>query len=309
VVTIKAAAELTGLTVKAIRHYEQIGLVQPPLRTDAGYRLYSTENIFRLRQIQYYRELKFSLQEIAVLLDAPRETVLSALTRQRQVVDERLEEYHRARSVLQAALSAGEQMPCRAAGTPGLAIIAIDLQNDLLEGGALPCRRIRDILPPLKTLFEQARKLGVPIIYICDWHQKDDPELLLWNDHMKAGSWGSQIISEVAPQTGDYVIHKNLFNGFIGTDLQDILDLLQVHTLLFTGWRTHVCIAQSAIEAFYRRYRVVIAGDGVNSTTRSEHEYGMSLMQINYGFAVLSCANALKTLLESGQGADGGESF
>lgn len=87
-VTIKAAAELTGLTVKAIRHYEQIGLVQPPLRTDAGYRLYSTENIFRLRQIQYYRELKFSLQEIAELLDAPRETVLSALTRQRQVVDE-----------------------------------------------------------------------------------------------------------------------------------------------------------------------------------------------------------------------------
>lgn len=99
----------------------------------------------------------------------------------------------------------------------------------------MPCRRIRDILPPLKTLFEQARKLGVPIIYICDWHQKDDPELLLWNDHMMAGSWGSQIISEVAPQAGDYVIHKNLFNGFIGTDLQDILDLLQVHTLLFTG--------------------------------------------------------------------------
>ena len=32
-------------------------------------------------------------------------------------------------------------------------------------------------------------------------------------------------------------------------------------------------------------------------------------MQINYGFGVLSCANALKALLESGQGADGGESF
>ena len=78
-VTIKAAAELTGLTVKAIRHYEQIGLVQPPLRTDAGYRLYSTENIFRLRQIQYYRELKFSLQEIGGLLDAPQEAVRQAM--------------------------------------------------------------------------------------------------------------------------------------------------------------------------------------------------------------------------------------
>ena len=99
-----------------------------------------------------------------MLLDAPRKAVLSALMRQCQVVDERLEEYHCVRSVPQETLSAGEQMLCRAAGTPGLAIIAIDLKNDLLKGGALPCRRIRDISPPLKPLFEQARKLGVPIV-------------------------------------------------------------------------------------------------------------------------------------------------
>lgn len=70
-VTIKAAAQLTGLTAKAIRHYESIGLCQPPQRTEAGYRLYSEEALFRLRRIRYFRDLKFSLEEIRALLDAP----------------------------------------------------------------------------------------------------------------------------------------------------------------------------------------------------------------------------------------------
>lgn len=295
-VTIKAA-ELTGLTVKAIRHYERIGLVAPPDRTEAGYRLYSAETIFRLRQIQYYRELKFSLQEIGGLLDAPQEAVRQAMTRQQCEVEQRLEEYRRARAVLQAALSSENREPRRPAGAASAAIVAIDLQNDLLEGGALPCRRIRDILPQLKTLFEKARRLGVPVIYLCDWHQKNDPELLIWNDHMMADSWGAEIIGELAPHPEDYVVHKNLFNGFLNTELQNVLDTLQVQTLLFAGWRTHVCIAQTAIEAFHRGYRVAIAEDGVNSTTRSEHEYGMSLMEINYGFAVCPCETALETLL------------
>ena len=284
--------------MKAIRHYEAIGLVQPSARTSAGYRLYSSQNIFRLRQIQYYRELKFPLQEIGALLDAPREAVLAALERQRRIVDGQLEEYRRASAVLQAALSAGTPEAEHAGGGPGLAVVGIDLQNDILEGGALPCKRILSILPPLAELFDKARRLGVPVIYVCDWHKKGDPELLLWNDHMMENSWGSRIIGQVAPREGDYIVRKNLFNGFINTDLQAVLERLHVRTLLFTGWRTHVCVAQTAIEAFYRGYRVAIAGDGVNSTTRSEHEYGMSLMQINYGFAVYPCQSALETLLE-----------
>ena len=58
-ITIKKAASLTGLSVKAIRHYESRGLLPKPERTDAGYRMYSESDIARLQQIRYFREMKF----------------------------------------------------------------------------------------------------------------------------------------------------------------------------------------------------------------------------------------------------------
>lgn len=219
------------------------------------------------------------------------------MRRQRRYVETRLDEYRQALAVLNAALSCEEESPVLGI-SPRVAVVAIDLQNDILQGGALPCKRILNILPPLKMLFAKAHDLGVPVIYVCDCHRKGDPELQIWNDHMMEGTYGAQIIDEVAPHACDYVVQKNLFNGFINTDLQSVLDTLNVRTLLLAGWRTDVCVAQTAIEAFYRGFHVAIAEDGTDSTTQREHEYGMSLMQINYGFEVYSCASALETLLE-----------
>lgn len=298
-VTIKAAADLTGLTPKAIRHYESIGLCPPSARSDAGYRLYSQEAIRRLRDIQYLRKLKFPLTEVAELLNASREELHDAMQKQRSYVETQLDEYRQALTILSAALAAGEGGPTPAPDAPSVAVVAIDLQNDLLQGGALPCKRIQNILPPLGELFAKARRLGIPVIYICDSHKKGDPELQLWNDHMMEGTHGAQIIDAVAPQPCDYVVRKNLFNGFVNTDLQTILDRLHIRTLLFTGWRTDVCVAQTAIEAFYRGYHVAIAQDGTDSTTQREYEYGLSLMQIDYGFQLHSCADALEALLEA----------
>ena len=136
-ITIKKAASLTGLSVKAIRHYESCGLMPKPERSGAGYRMYSESDIARLQQIRYFREMKFPLTDIAALLDAPAEEMQTALIRQQAEVDRVLEEYKRAQMLLQsvlpedidaAALSAAPDV-CRSA------IVATDLQNDILEGG------------------------------------------------------------------------------------------------------------------------------------------------------------------------------
>lgn len=297
-VTIKAAAALTGLTERAIRLYEKRGLLQSPARTATGYRNFSDEDIFRLRQIKYFRELKFSLQEVSTLLDASQEEQHEAMLLQHTIIRSKLDEYRRAESILAAVLAGPNTPTGQESEKHRVAILALDLQNDILQGGALACKRIRNILQPLRSLFAKARSLGVPVFYICDWHYQDDPELKLWNDHMIADTWGAQIIDEVAPMPGDYIIRKNRFNGFVNTDLEEALRRLNVDTLLLTGWRSHVCVAQTAIEAFYRGYQVAIAEDGVDSTTQTEHEHGMSLMQINYGFETLPCESALETLLK-----------
>jgi DNA-binding transcriptional MerR regulator len=67
--TVKEIAEMSHITVKTLHHYHKIGLLLPAKITDAGYRLYEMNELERLQQILFYRELDFSLLEIKQLLD------------------------------------------------------------------------------------------------------------------------------------------------------------------------------------------------------------------------------------------------
>ena len=300
-VTVKVAAEITGVTIKSIRYYESIGLLKPSPRTEGGYRLFSEDDIFRLQQIQYYKALKFSLKEIAEILDARAGDLPAVFQKQLERIEQVQAEYERIHRILERAVSADDcgdvlnledlrslRNPRRAA------VIGIDLQNDFLENGALPCKRFSALIQPLQQFYGAVRAQHIPILYICDNHRKEDPELEIWEDHTIEGTWGAEIVRELWPGPGDYVIKKRYFNGFIQTDLQKILDHLNVGTILFTGWRTHVCIAQTAIDAFQRGYRTMVVRDGVNSTTKEEHDFGLSLLQVNYGIEMVTCAEALE---------------
>ena len=113
-----------------------------------------------------------------------------------------------------------------------------------------------------------------------------------------AGSYGVQIIDEVKPDPADFVVYKNRFNGFVNTTLEKKLRQMQINTVIMTGWRSDVCVAQTAIEAFYRGFRVAVADDGVNSTTEAEHRQGMQLLAINYNFDFYPCETILENLLQ-----------
>jgi DNA-binding transcriptional MerR regulator len=68
--TVKEVSACTGVSIRALHHYDAIGLLKPTQITDAGYRLYDQAALERLRMIQVYRELGLSLKEIGTLLDA-----------------------------------------------------------------------------------------------------------------------------------------------------------------------------------------------------------------------------------------------
>lgn len=69
--TVKEVSKLTGVSVRALHHYDSIGLLKPTQATDAGYRLYDEVALDRLYMILVYRELGLSLSEIGDILDAP----------------------------------------------------------------------------------------------------------------------------------------------------------------------------------------------------------------------------------------------
>ena len=69
--TVKALAELAGVTPRTLRWYDQIGLLKPLRTTEAGYRLYGPKQLDRLQDILFYRELGLDLASIRTILDDP----------------------------------------------------------------------------------------------------------------------------------------------------------------------------------------------------------------------------------------------
>jgi DNA-binding transcriptional MerR regulator len=84
--TVGEVAQLTGVSVRTLHHYDEISLLSPSGRSEAGYRLYSYEDLTRLQEILVWRQLSFSLGEIRDLLDDPEHDRLRALRRQREMV-------------------------------------------------------------------------------------------------------------------------------------------------------------------------------------------------------------------------------
>src|SRR5262245_32515618 len=64
-------ARRTGLTIRTLHHYDEIGLLRPSLHTEAGHRLYTAADVARLQQVLSLRQLGFSLEEVGDCLRRP----------------------------------------------------------------------------------------------------------------------------------------------------------------------------------------------------------------------------------------------
>jgi DNA-binding transcriptional MerR regulator len=84
--TVGELAKLTGITVRALHHYDELGLVVPSQRTDAGYRLYTDADVLRLQEVLVFRELGLPLTEIAAVLADPEHRRGEALRKHRELI-------------------------------------------------------------------------------------------------------------------------------------------------------------------------------------------------------------------------------
>ena len=89
--TVSKLARLAGASVRTLHHYDEIGLLKPSFRSDSGYRKYQREDLLRLQQILFYRELDFSLNEIKDILDDPDYDEIQALVNHRRSIEQRIE--------------------------------------------------------------------------------------------------------------------------------------------------------------------------------------------------------------------------
>ncbi|WP_211319450.1 MerR family transcriptional regulator [Quadrisphaera granulorum] len=104
--TVGRVAEVTGVSVRTLHHYDAVGLVRPSGRTSAGYRLYAADDVERLQTAVVYRRLGFSLDDVGALLDADGEQLVDHLRRQRDAVTARLQEDSDLLAAIEKALEA-----------------------------------------------------------------------------------------------------------------------------------------------------------------------------------------------------------
>jgi DNA-binding transcriptional MerR regulator len=107
--TVKQVAQLAKV-VRTLHHYDEIGLLPPSGRSEAGYRLYDERDLERLQQILIYRELDFSLEAIQQLLDDPAFDRARALAEQRRLLVDRIAQTERVIRAIDAALEGDTTM-------------------------------------------------------------------------------------------------------------------------------------------------------------------------------------------------------
>ena len=87
--TVKDVSEIAGVSIRTLRHYDEIGLLKPTELTEAGYRLYDDKALEKLQEIMFYRELEIPLSEIKTILENPFYDKKQALLTQKALLEQK----------------------------------------------------------------------------------------------------------------------------------------------------------------------------------------------------------------------------
>ncbi|CRZ34186.1 MerR family transcriptional regulator [Herbinix hemicellulosilytica] len=82
--TVQKLAKLAGISTRAIRYYDEIGLLKPARINSSGYRIYGSKEVDRLQQILFFRELEFPIEKIKEIIDSPDYDEIKALLQHRE---------------------------------------------------------------------------------------------------------------------------------------------------------------------------------------------------------------------------------
>ena len=161
-------------------------------------------------------------------------------------------------------------------------LIVIDMLNDFLEKWEpAPKQQLVQSINQLVTIIRQSDN---PVIWV---RQEFEPDLRDAFAEMKRekiritikGTHGCQIDSNLAVASTDLVVVKKRYSAFYGTNLDELLKILNPDSLIVAGINTHACVRMTAIDAYQRDWIVAVAADCVNSYDRSHHDVSLSYMR------------------------------
>ena len=157
------------------------------------------------------------------------------------------------------------------------ALLIGDMQNDFVtESGKLVVPSAEGTVPAIRNLLDLARESGMKVVFIQDTHRDGDPEWEIWGEHCREGSWGWQVVDELAPREDEATLRKPRYDAFYGTQLEHMLRLWGVDTLIICGTVANICVHYTASSAAMRWFNVIVPGDCISSFNDFDMEASLS---------------------------------
>jgi len=162
------------------------------------------------------------------------------------------------------------------------ALIVIDMLNDFLA--KWPEIQKQRLISSINDLIGMMRQHDHPIIWVRQEFEPDlrdaFPEMITKGIHITIrGTDGCRIVSGLDVSPSDPVIVKKRYSAFFKTDLEHVLQRLMTNEIVLAGINTHACVRTTAIDAYQRDWKVIVASDCVDSYDREHHEISMKYMQ------------------------------
>ncbi len=161
-----------------------------------------------------------------------------------------------------------------------VALILIDVINDMEfdEGEAL----LRNALPAatnLARLKRRAKEARVPVIYVNDNFGKWRSDFRQQLDHvLEDGVRGEPLANLLRPDDEDYFVLKAKHSGFYHTQLDLLIDYLQVRTVVLAGFATDMCVLFTASDAYLRDLHIVVPPDCSAAVSQTHHRTALEHM-------------------------------
>lgn len=160
------------------------------------------------------------------------------------------------------------------------AVVVVDMLIDNLRTGMHTAIEEQGmaIVPAIQALLARSRQRGIPILYANDSFLVGDALFCgKMKPHSLRGTPGAEVIPEIAPESGDFIVPKRRFSGFYKTDLDQTLHTLGVGTIAVAGITTPFCVLMTALDAVAHDFRAVILEDCTAAHKREVHEASLAL--------------------------------
>lgn len=162
-------------------------------------------------------------------------------------------------------------------------LLIIDLQQDFFIDGLLHEHQ-DNLIESVNELIDKSHENNIPVIWVRQEYKYDLSDAPLYNRINKKavtieGTEGCLLLSGLHRNKNDYEIIKKRYSAFFKTELEKLLKDLKVETIIIAGVNTMTCVRVTAIDAYQRDYKVILALDCIDSYDVEQHENSVKYLQ------------------------------